>query len=120
MADIPQANLDQIRDAVLEAPIEHPFLKTADDKPIYWPLRKAVWSGWFYSYFGYNLTADTLKAAQGDDFDEAAFAEKVAGPLAAAIAAQLPTGAITAADVQAASEAALRAVLGSVDNPPAP
>lgn len=89
MADIPASNLAQIADAVLDAPIEHPTLKTADGKPVFWSLRQAMWSSWYYDVNGYNTITQVLKEVQGDDFDEVALAKTVADLLKPALQATL-------------------------------
>lgn len=110
MPDIPQANLDQIVNALLDAPIEHPTLKDADGKPVTWPLRRAAWSDWYYSFFGYMATA---KAA-GVDVDEAALAQELApvlAPLITPILGDIVKDAVAAAGPAATPEQVAAAVV---------
>ena len=96
MADIPADNLAQIADAVWAKMIDHP-----SEAGRQWPARTGLWSANVYAY---------QAATKALDLDA----------LAASIVAKLPsdaTGGLTMDQVRAASELALRDVLGSVDNP---
>jgi hypothetical protein len=97
MADIPADNLAQIADAVWAKMIDHP-----SEAGRQWPARTGLWSANVYAY---------QAATKALDLDA----------LAASIVAKLPagtTGELTMDQVRAASELALRDVLGSVDNNP--
>jgi hypothetical protein len=82
------------------------------------PLQKAIWAHWSASLAGKDAALAAAKAA-GADLDEAALAASLAPlllpALRDALLESLPDGALTRADVEAASEAAIRKVLGSVD-----
>lgn len=97
MADIPADNLAQIADAVWAKMIDHP-----SEAGRQWPARTGLWSANVYAY---------QAATKALDLDA----------LAASIVAKLPsdaTGGLTMDQVRAASELALRDVLGSVDENP--
>lgn len=76
--EVTPQDIDAIANAVLaKLNVEHPTLKTADGKAVYWPLPKATWSIWYY----------VLQEAFGDDVDEAAIATALAPLLKPAIEA---------------------------------